>query len=97
MTKAEIVNEIARNTGIDRQTVLTTLEAFMNSVKTSLLDENGEPAFTVEGTSLDRFRAGCVTGLPDQHQVKQMLHIILPSDVQALFVSDKDEYLFPIG
>ena len=41
MTKADIVNEIAKNTGIDRQTVLTTLEAFMESVKTSLSnDEN---------------------------------------------------------
>ena len=28
MTKADIVNEIARNTGIDKATVLTTLEAF---------------------------------------------------------------------
>ena len=36
MTKADIVNEIAKNTGIDRQTVLTTLEAFMESVKVSL-------------------------------------------------------------
>ena len=41
MTKADIVNEIAKNTGIDRQTVLTTLEAFMESVKVSLSnDEN---------------------------------------------------------
>ena len=36
MTKADIVNEIARNTGIDKATVLTTLEAFMDSVKESL-------------------------------------------------------------
>ena len=41
MTKADIVNEIAKNTGIDKQTVLTTLEAFMESVKESLSnDEN---------------------------------------------------------
>ena len=41
MTKADIVNEIAKNTGIDKQTVLTTLEAFMDSVKDSLSnDEN---------------------------------------------------------
>ena len=41
MTKADIVNEIARNTGIDKATVLTTLEAFMDSVKESLSnDEN---------------------------------------------------------
>ena len=41
MTKADIVNEIAKNTGIDKATVLATLEAFMESVKESLSkDEN---------------------------------------------------------
>lgn len=36
MTKADIVNEIAKNTGIDKTTVLTTVEAFMETVKESL-------------------------------------------------------------
>ena len=36
MTKADIVNEIAKNTGIDKVTVLTTVEAFMETVKESL-------------------------------------------------------------
>ena len=36
MTKADIVNEIAKNTGVDKGTVLTTVEAFMDTVKTSL-------------------------------------------------------------
>lgn len=41
MTKAEIVNEIADKTGLDKMEVLTTVEAFMNSVKDSLArDEN---------------------------------------------------------
>ena len=41
MTKAEIVNEIAEKTGLDKMEVLTTVEAFMNSVKDSLArDEN---------------------------------------------------------
>lgn len=40
MTKADIVNEIARNTGIDKTTVLTTVEAFMDAVKTSLEKED---------------------------------------------------------
>lgn len=41
MTKADIVNEIAKNTGIDKATVLTTVEAFMETVKDSLAkDEN---------------------------------------------------------
>ena len=38
MTKADIVNEIAKNTGIDKATVLTTVEAFMETVKDSLTE-----------------------------------------------------------
>lgn len=37
MTKAEVVNEISKKTGIDKATVLTTVEAFMDSVKESLI------------------------------------------------------------
>ncbi len=41
MTKADIVNSIAQKTGIDKATVLNTVEAFMASVKESLAnDEN---------------------------------------------------------
>lgn len=41
MTKADIVNEITKKTGIDKTTVLTTVEAFMEAVKDSLSnDEN---------------------------------------------------------
>ncbi len=36
MTKADIVNEIAKETGIDKLTVLKTVEAFMENVKDSL-------------------------------------------------------------
>ncbi len=43
MTKAEIVNEIAKNTGIDKQSILTTIEAFMDTVKNSLA--GGEDVF----------------------------------------------------
>ncbi len=39
MTKAEIVNEISQKTGIDKTTVLTTVEAFMESVKESLIEK----------------------------------------------------------
>lgn len=39
MTKADIVNEISQKTGIDKSTVLTTVEAFMESVKESLTNE----------------------------------------------------------
>ena len=36
MTKADIVNEIAKNTGISKEDVLKTVEAFMEGVKDSL-------------------------------------------------------------
>ena len=39
MTKADIVNEISKNTGIDKQNVLITVEAFMEVVKNSLAKE----------------------------------------------------------
>jgi DNA-binding protein HU-beta len=41
MTKAELVGLIAKRTGIERQVVLTAVEAFMEEVKVSL--EKGEP------------------------------------------------------
>ncbi len=41
MTKADIVSEISRSTGIDRASVLVTVEKFMAIVKDSLAnDEN---------------------------------------------------------
>jgi DNA-binding protein HU-beta len=36
MTKADIVNEISKNTGIEKITVQKTVEAFMEAVKDSL-------------------------------------------------------------
>ncbi|MCF8364034.1 MAG: integration host factor subunit beta [Prolixibacteraceae bacterium] len=38
MTKADIVNEISKNTGIEKVTVQKTVEAFMDTVKDSLVD-----------------------------------------------------------
>ena len=43
MTKADILNEISQKTGIDKTTVLKTVEAFMTSVKDSLAQ--GEPVY----------------------------------------------------
>ena len=40
MTKAEIVNEIAKETGIQKETVSTVVEAFMEAVKGSLAKGN---------------------------------------------------------
>jgi Bacterial nucleoid DNA-binding protein len=36
MTKADIVSEIARSTGIDKSTVLASVETFMSVVKNAL-------------------------------------------------------------
>ena len=38
MTKAEVVNEISRNTGLEKKVVLKTVEALMETVKDSLID-----------------------------------------------------------
>ena len=40
MTKADIVNEISKNTGIEKITVQKTVEAFMEAVKDSLNTNN---------------------------------------------------------
>jgi len=40
MTKADIVNEIAKKTGIEKVTVQRTVEEFMESVKDSMVDGN---------------------------------------------------------
>ncbi|KAA6344013.1 DNA-binding protein HU [termite gut metagenome] len=36
MTKADIVNEITKNTGVDKVIVLKTVEAFMETVKNAM-------------------------------------------------------------
>ena len=38
MTKADIVNEIAKNTGIEKVTVQKTVEALMDTVKHSMVN-----------------------------------------------------------
>lgn len=43
MTKAEIVNEVAKSTGIEKITVQTVIEAFMETVKDSL--SKGSPVY----------------------------------------------------
>lgn len=43
MTKAEIVNEIAKGTGIEKATVQIVVESFMESVKESL--SKGNPVY----------------------------------------------------
>lgn len=43
MTKAEIVAEIANKTGIEKVSIQATVEAFMDSIKASLI--NGENVY----------------------------------------------------
>ena len=43
MTKAEIVNQVAKATGIEKVTVQSVVEATMDSIKASLV--NGEPVY----------------------------------------------------
>ena len=38
MTKADIVNKISRTTGIEKAAVQTTVEAFMEAIKGSVID-----------------------------------------------------------
>ena len=40
MTKADIVSEIAKNTGVEKVQVQAIVEAFMDSIKTSLTNKN---------------------------------------------------------
>ncbi len=40
MTKADIVNEIAKSTGIEKVQVQAVVEAFMESIKTSMIKKN---------------------------------------------------------
>lgn len=37
MTKAELVSEISKNTGVDKDTALVVVEAFMKGIKDSMI------------------------------------------------------------
>jgi DNA-binding protein HU-beta len=74
MTKAELVGLIAKRTGIERQVVLTAVEAFMEEVKVSLekgepvhlrgfiIPEHDVPAFKPADTFVDKVRNRSKTG-----------------------------------
>ena len=53
MAKADIVNQISKNTGVDKMSVISTVEASMEIVKDSLSKENnvylrGFGSFSIE-------------------------------------------------
>ena len=39
MTKADVINEISKRTGVDKATAMATVEAFMGIIKDSLANE----------------------------------------------------------
>ncbi|MBP5258451.1 MAG: integration host factor subunit beta [Prevotella sp.] len=40
MTKADIINKISEDTGISKKDVTVTVEAFMETIKNSMIDQN---------------------------------------------------------
>ena len=57
MTKADIVSEIAKSTGVEKVQVQAIVEAFMDSIKTSLTNKNnvylrGFGSFIVKNTTI---------------------------------------------
>ena len=71
MTKADIVNEIAKNTGVDKASVLATVESFMDVVRNSLANN--------ENVYLRGFGSFIVkTGSEDGTQHSKNTTIIIP-------------------
>lgn len=57
MTKAEIVNNIAKETGLPKKAVLTTVEAFMEQVRQSLAERKEDVFLRGFGTFVVKHRA----------------------------------------
>ncbi|MCF0182728.1 MAG: integration host factor subunit beta [Bacteroidaceae bacterium] len=57
MTKAEVVNEISLMTGVERNTTLTVIEAFMQVVKDSLIDKGENVYMRGFGSFIRKHRA----------------------------------------
>ena len=66
MTKADIVREIATQTGLEKQVVLQVVEGFMDSVKSSMI--NGEEVY------LRGFGSFIIKHRADSTQHKQEYH-----------------------
>lgn len=84
MTKAEIVNEISRRTGIDNKEVLQIVEGFMNSVKKSLA--HGENVYLRGfGSFVVKHRAEKVA-----RNISKNTSIIIPAHDVPAFKPSKD-------
>lgn len=57
MTKADIINEIAENTGLQKKDVLCVVEAFMETVKNSLLKNKDNVYLRGFGSFIIKHRA----------------------------------------
>ncbi|SET08204.1 HU family DNA-binding protein [Prevotella sp. kh1p2] len=57
MTKAEIINEIAQNTGVAKKEVAVVVESFMDSIKDSLLDKRENVYLRGFGSFIIKHRA----------------------------------------
>jgi len=57
MTKAEIVNTIAQQTGIGKKEVATTIEAFMEEIRNSLADNKENVYLRGFGSFIVKHRA----------------------------------------
>ena len=57
MTKAEIVNTIAQQTGIGKKEVATTIEAFMEEIRTSLTNKKENVYLRGFGSFIVKHRA----------------------------------------
>ena len=84
MTKADIVNEISKNTGIEKITVQKTVEAFMEAVKDSLIT-NKNVYLRGFGSFIIKKRAKKLPGIFRRTLLLLFLHIIfLRSNLQIL-------------
>ena len=57
MTQADIINEISSNTGISKKDVSAVVEGFMESIKTSLLNEKENVYLRGFGSFIIKHRA----------------------------------------
>ena len=57
MTKAEIINEIAKNTGLQKKDVSVVVESLMNTIKDSLLDKKENVYLRGFGSFIIKHRA----------------------------------------
>lgn len=58
MTKADIIEEIVTSTGITKKDVSTTVEAFMEAIKNSLLEKKENVYLRGFGSFVVKHRAG---------------------------------------